>query len=54
MFDEIKKYNNKILNKKQEEELNGFLNDLPPNIEVKLWKWYKHTRISLIKDGYQV
>lgn len=54
MFDAIKKYNNRVLDKKEKKELNALLKDLPPEIEVKIWNWHKHTRIALIKDGYQV
>ena len=54
MFEEIKKFNNTILSKKDIEELNASIKMLPPNIEVVIWQWYKHTRIALIKDGYQV
>ena len=52
MFEAIKKYNNKILSEKDEEELHSLLKDLPEDIEVKIWYWYKHIRIALIRDGY--
>ena len=54
MFDAIKKYNNRILSKKDKEELNSLIKDLPDDVEVKIWSWYKHTRIVLIRDGLQV
>lgn len=54
MYEAIKKYNNKILSKKDMEELNSLLKDLPKDVEVKTWQWYKHTRIALIKNGYLV
>lgn len=54
MYEAIKKYNNKILSKTDEENLESLLKDLPKDIDVKIWQWYKHTRIALIKDGYLV
>lgn len=54
MYEAIKKYNNRILSKKDKEELDGLIKDLPNDVEVRIWQWYKHTRITLIKDGYQV
>lgn len=54
MFEEIKKYNNKILTKKDKEHLGKLIKDLPEDVQVKQWNWYKHTRIALIKDGYLI
>lgn len=54
MFEDVKKFNNRILNKKEIKELNASIKMLPPDVEVVMWQWYKHTRIALIKDGYQV
>lgn len=54
MFEEIKKYNNKILTKKDKEHLDSLIKDLPKDVQVKQWNWYKHNRIALIKDGYLI
>ena len=54
MFEDVKKFNNRILNNKEIKELNASIKMLPPDVEVVTWQWYKHTRIALIKDGYQV
>lgn len=54
MFEAVKKYDNRILSKKDKEELNSLIKDLPKDVEVKTWLWYKHTRIAIIKDGCQV
>lgn len=54
MFEEIKKYNNRILTKKEKEHLDSLIKDLPKDVQVKQWNWYRHTRIALIKNGYLV
>lgn len=54
MYEEIKKYDNRILNKKDKKHLGSLIKDLPEYVEVKQWNWYKHTRIALIKDGHLI
>ena len=54
MYEEVKKFDNRILTKKDKKELAASIKMLPPDVEVKQWNWYKHTRSALIKDGYRV